>query len=286
MKQDLARCAQFLMFGFVAGCVDPTTPRSANVNPDASHVDVDGYIQLQKSAVLATTTSARTDLKFNELYYVTNDTWIAGDQTPLGTVFVIRPEGGRDCSVGSARVLEETEYFVPVNLDSPVKPEKLKSLLIDKKVAADLSVLSFVSVSMGTEDVLSVTMTNEPRHIRKDPQYALELAKFKATAPGLWKESCLVGIVTSFARHTLTYRKYSKASADANAGAYGVKVNGSYYSSDEDEEINYIFGLNIVPLEAPAASSASSDAGVRDSGLVAVASDALLRDVTSVKLRH
>lgn len=267
---------------FVACSGDRPGP---SVVPPIPSSAASGFVEKQRDAVLEGASAARTKLKFNDLFYVANDTWTAGDQTPLGTIFAIRPGPEHSCSGTAERTLEETEFFVPATLDNPSKPEKLKSLLINREAAASLNILSFVSASVGTEDVLSLTMTNEPRHLVRDAKYSLELGKLKEKNPLLWTENCYVGIVTGMTRRALTYRKYSKTKANTEAGAYGVRVGGNYYASDEDEEVTYIFGLNLVGLEAP--SAAPRDGGAPEGGLTAASSeDALLRSVKTVRIRH
>jgi hypothetical protein len=244
---------------------------------------IDAVAAKQREAILESPKSARELLKYNDLFFVQNETWTAGSATPLGTVFVIRPGKEKNCDPAVQRTLDETEHFVAASLDQPNKPEKLRSIVVDHNVATQLDFLSFVSVEVKAEDVLSLTMTSEPRSVVRDTKWSLELNKLKQDNPQLWKDNCWVGIVTNMTKRSLTYRKYSKLEAGASGGAYGLKVGGNSYASDLDEEVSYVFGLNIVSLDPP--KSAAELPKPDEPQPASVTTTPILKSVKKIQLR-
>src|SRR5687767_13623704 len=64
----------------------------------------DDVVARQNSAVLESDHSAREKLKFQDLFFVQNETWSAGNATPLGTIFTIKRQGASDkCEPGASR---------------------------------------------------------------------------------------------------------------------------------------------------------------------------------------
>jgi hypothetical protein len=206
---------------------------------------------------IADHTVAEEEAGFLRLPYVeTSDDTYAGDPSLfLGKFLAVRRENDKCPDTFLSGTLEPLPArAIGLNVTAPSKPDIRRSILVDQKTAAEISVLSYLSASLTHDQVASVTVTDlRSQRIVDDEVYRRALRDAKKTFASYYsaKSICYLLIVEGVSHKAILTKSYVKLDTQGQGGFYGINVGGSYYSTSEDFEKIDRFGLSLAVLRRP-----------------------------------
>lgn len=201
--------------------------------------------------------AAAEDAGFLRLPYIeTSDDTYVGDPTLfLGKLLAVRQENGKCPGTYASGALEALPArVIGMNISAPTKPELKRSILIDRKVAAEIQALSYISASLAQDQVASVTVTDlRSQRVVDDEKYRAALREAKETYKEYYEDDsiCYLLIVEGVSHKAILSKNYVKVETEGRGGAYGINIGGSYYSTSEDFQKIDRFGLSLAVVRRP-----------------------------------
>jgi len=210
---------------------------------------MNGGIILEKEATSPDKDQIREILRLDMPFYFQNDTYAGDVSQLLAKVVIMLPADGKKCS-------DDQKWRAPIFIDrlpeaaftDPQKPETRKSIVLTKKAAADADFFGYLSAKLSTDQVFSILATDIVRRVKdNDNAYRAAKEKWKTDNKKYMDDAgvCLIGIVEGAVQKTISRKKFTKVEGTSAAGAFGLKANGSYFSSDEEFESDYWFGVDV-----------------------------------------
>jgi hypothetical protein len=238
--------------------------------------------KLPKGGNLLPTTSS------DILVFSNDDTYKFTPEFWLGSAGIIRQKDGSCVDIASAK-FEWSEFTVrndptagttgsgggSVPLPAPVintvddfattlgyplspkrtEPELRAQSIVTQTIAANTSALSFFSADLSEDTVAEIALTDiAVQRAKPSKEFDDALAAFKtAHASDLVNASdvCYVFVVAGYTEKTLLRKYHTKQTAKSSGGYSGISVNGSYFASDQDYKMDYIFGLSVRVFKRP-----------------------------------
>ncbi len=195
--------------------------------------------------------------------YIEADSFSGNPYALLGTVIEVRKQNGV-CpdKLNSTGVVPEFSAFkipgIKVDEGSKIKePIKRQSILVDQKLALDVSFLNYLSTQLDGESSFSLLVFDQAGGLvdRDDASWADGVNKWKTDNQELFddEEICYLFAVIGFVQKYVIRKTYKKFDAKAKGGAFGVNIEGSLYTSSEDYSLDIRYGLQPVILKRPSA---------------------------------
>jgi hypothetical protein len=200
-------------------------------------------------------TKAQVDAQFGAsiqvLNYLNNDTYLSDPTQLIGSVLVIRESGVNSREKPTFELMPMTG--IEITPGEPRFAKKVRSLVVTKSVAGNLSYLSLLNAEMDATDVASVIVNNEliQRVDKRKSSWKTAISMWKSDNASLLSDPNVkeILVVEGFVLKSITHKKFSLTKGKV-AGFYGVSVGGAYYSSTEESNIDYIFGLDFGSLKS------------------------------------
>lgn len=199
----------------------------------------------------------------NNMLYLGADAYIGNPYALLGTVLEIRKTQADCPTIANTEnaSIEFSAFKIPgIEIDETSKikePIKRQSILVDQKLAVEVSFLNYLSAEFEGESSFSLMVFDQATGlVNRDSDTWNKgvqswMADNKATIlddPAV----CYVYAVIGFVQKYIIRRKYTKFTAGAKGGAFGVNLNGQLYTSAEDYSLDVRYGLQTVILKRPA----------------------------------
>ena len=194
-------------------------------------------------------------LKIAKEPYISDDTYAADPKLLLGKVAEI--DRINDSCVAAAR--GEPVWVGKVTglkfTGALTKPVLRYSMVTNRALAAQISLLDYLSASLDDSSVYSLEITDQDieRVNDSDPSYKAGRDNWIRTNQALMNDHtvCWLLQVDGFTFKTINKKKFTRSNAKAGGGTFGVKANGSYYASNEDYSLDYRFGLSFTFIKRP-----------------------------------
>jgi hypothetical protein len=193
----------------------------------------------------------------SNLYWLTNDTYY----DPAQLVGVVFGFGVKTDENYSGNPLAD---FTPEKLGRIVGWEKTEpaparvrtSLALTEEAALSAAALTYLSANLKGGKIASVVVS-DLKIIRAEDEttnYFQSLGQWLTSYSGLVNRYYSVMVVDGALLRSVTGRYYTEYTTDGQTGVFGINVEGSYYYSNEEYFVDYIFGLNFLNLTNLAAS--------------------------------
>jgi hypothetical protein len=185
------------------------------------------------------------------LSYLNNDTYLSDPTQLIGCVLVIRQSGSNSRENPTFELMPMSG--IELTTGEPRYAKTVRSLVITKNAAASLSYLAFLNAELEDSNVASVIVNNEliQRVDKKKTSWKTAILAWKEENRELMSDPNVTEIlvVEGFVLKSITHKKYSLVKGKAS-GFYGVSVGGAYYISNEESNIDYIFGIDFGSLKS------------------------------------
>lgn len=198
----------------------------------------------------------------NDMIYIEADAYSANPYALLGTVLEVHKNGencpaGGDIGQGTLKISKFKARGANVDESSKLKePRKRSSLIVDAKLSASVNFLNYLSGQFEGETSFSIMVFDQSTGLlnRDEQAYddAVDTWVSRNTAVMQDDNICYVYLVIGFVEKYVLRRKYTKFSAGAKGGAFGVSIDGQLYQSNEDFSLDIRYGLQVVSLKSPA----------------------------------
>ncbi|MBW8684942.1 hypothetical protein [Chitinophaga rhizophila] len=200
----------------------------------------------------------------NNMLYIGADAYVGNPYALLGTVLEIR-KTKEDCptiaNTDNASI-EFSPFKIPgvlIDESSKIKePIKRQSILVDQKLSVEVGFLNYLSGEFEGESSFSLMVFDQAAGLvnRDDDSWTKGVQSWMADNKTNVLDDpavCYVYAVIGFVQKYIIRRKYTKFTAGAKGGAFGVNLNGQLYTSSEDYSLDIRYGLQTVILKRPAA---------------------------------
>ena len=192
--------------------------------------------------------------------YIDADPYIANPYALLGMVLQIRKINGH-CPVNlndPNYQFEFTPFPIPRKVDELSKltsPLLRSSIVVDQKLAANVSFLSYLSAELSSENFFSLMIFDQAAGVinQHDPDWSSNVRQWKADNQGLMNDTevCYLFAISGFVQKNIVRKKYNKFKAGAKGGAYGLNIGGELATSTEEYSLDIKFGVNPIVLKRP-----------------------------------
>jgi hypothetical protein len=166
-----------------------------------------------------------------------------------------------------APVLNSADDFAST-LGYPLSPKRTEPELrvqsiVTRSVAANTSALSFFSADLSGETVAEIVLTDiAVQRAKPSKEFDKAIATFKTIHAGDLvnaNDVCYLFIVAGYTEKTLLRKYHTKTTAKAAGGYSGVSVGGSYFASDQDYKMDYVFGLSVKVIKRAGAATTAAE---------------------------
>lgn len=197
-----------------------------------------------------------------QMAFIDADAFVADPYALLGQVIQIRKKNGKcptTLSEGGFPV-ELTPYPIPRKVNEASKlasPALRKSILVDSKLAASVSFLSYLSAELNANTSFSLIVFDQAAGLidTQDKDWRSGLENWKKENKDLIEddEICYLFAVAGFIQKNIVRKKYERYTGQAKGGAFGVNINGELSTGTEDYSLDIKFGLTPIVIKRPAA---------------------------------
>lgn len=194
--------------------------------------------------------------------YIDAEPFIADPYSLLGQVIQIRKNNGVCPSALSQGGFpaELTAYPVPAKVKASsmlTKPQLRSSVIVNQTVAANVSLLNYLSAQLDANTTFSITVMDQAAGLldTTDAAWRPALEQWKLDNQDLVNDPdiCYLFVVGGFIQKNIIRKKYRKFDGKAKAGAFGVNIDGELSMSTEDYSLDIKFGLTPLVVKRPAA---------------------------------
>ncbi|MEO1259818.1 MAG: hypothetical protein AAFZ15_13580 [Bacteroidota bacterium] len=199
-------------------------------------------------------------VKRNQIF-IEDDSFVANPLLLLGNILEIRKMDG-ECPEKFNAADSVPEFSIVPLQDFVVdeasilkQPVKRQSILVDQKLSLQLSFLSYLSTQLDHESVFNTMVFDQAagRIKTSDPSWSKSVNTWKEQHQALLEDEdiCYLLAVTGMVQKNVIRKKYTKFSAGAKGGGWGVNFNGSLHTSNDDYALDFRFGLSVGVIKRP-----------------------------------
>lgn len=192
--------------------------------------------------------------------YIDADPYIANPYALLGMVLQIRKINGQ-CPEN----LSDPNYqfeFTPFPIQRKVdelsklaSPKLRSSIVVDQKLAANVSFLSYLSAELSNDNFFSLMIFDQAAGVidQHDADWPACVRQWKQDNQDLLNdpEICYLFAISGFVQKNIVRKKYNKFKAGAKGGAYGLNIGGELATSTEEYSLDIKFGIKPIVLKRP-----------------------------------
>lgn len=199
-----------------------------------------------------------------QMAFIDADAYASDPFALLGQVFQIRKNNGKiptSLNEGGFPV-ELTPYPIPHTVNEKSKtlqPLLRSSLIVDQKLAASVSFLSYLSAELSADSSFSVIVMDQATGTidMQDAAWEGNVKNWMVKHKDLMDdpEICYLFAVTAFIQKNIVRKKFKKFTGSAKGGGWGVNINGELSTSTDEYSLDTKFGLTPIVLKRPGAVS-------------------------------
>ena len=199
-----------------------------------------------------------SSLKLADIPYIDDETYAADPSLLIGKVAEIRRDGDT-CSttMPQGRTFFLDEKVTGLKLTAATKPELDQSVVVNKQTAGSVGFLSYLSAQLGDSSVFSLIVTDQSvrRADDSDPSYKQAKEAWESANKTLLTDQnvCWLLQVDGMVYKTIARRLYRQLAGNGTVGAFGVKVDGKFFTSSDEYVLDHRFGLSFSIIKRPAA---------------------------------
>ncbi|MDP2724047.1 MAG: hypothetical protein Q8O72_14925 [Bacteroidales bacterium] len=204
-------------------------------------------------------TIAKLNLR-SHVAYIDAESYIANPYALLGMVLQIRKIDGKcpDNLNDPNFQFEFTPFPILRKVDELSKltsPLLRSSIVVDKKLAANVAFLSYLSVELSNESFFSLMIFDQAAGIidQHDAEWPVNVRQWKVDNQDLFDdpEICYLFAISGFVQKNIVRKKYNKFKVGAKGGAYGLNIGGELATSTEEYSLDIKYGINPIVLKRP-----------------------------------
>jgi hypothetical protein len=163
------------------------------------------------------------------------------------------------------------------------EPIKRESIVVDAKGVVSLSFLNYLKTSVDEQSTFSIMVFDQNGGIvdRGTQGWVDARRQWEENNKKLFdtEKICYLFAIVGFVQKYVMRKRYTKFQVGANAGVYGLNINGELYTSNEDYTLDILYGLHTVVLKRP--SSTKSGMAEGESETLTVQDKALIKSLTA-----
>lgn len=240
-------------------------------NNSTEHINEAMNRDVAKSKTVPSVAEAQKLLALqNNMLYIGADAYVGNPYALLGTVLEVRKTTADCPTIANTEnsSIEFSPFKIPgiqVDESSKIKePIKRQSILVDQKLAIEVSFLNYLTAEFSGESSFSLMVFDQATGLvnRDDDSWNKGVQSWMTDNKVSVIDDpavCYVYAVIGFVQKYIIRRKYTKFTAGAKGGAFGVNLNGSLYTSSEDYSLDIRYGLQTVILKRPTATKSLFD---------------------------
>lgn len=194
----------------------------------------------------------------SEYFFSEDDTFKRNPSNWLGRIGIVKAVG-QSCvantaqnqltwEVGRLRASNAPDGNLGYAVDPPATNAELRgSLLITQNVAANVSALQYMEAQLAANEMYQAILTDlSTQRVQASAAFDSAVAAWTSSHRALLEDDsvCQVFLVEGYIHKTLAKKKLTKVSVSASGGVSGIKVGGEYYASNEQYELDHLFGLS------------------------------------------
>jgi hypothetical protein len=223
---------------------------SKNVN----HINQVMNDDVAEQTNVATEKNALAKLGINTGYiYMEQDAYIGNPDNLLGQVYMAKTIDGKvPSSLNDSNVIFEP-CPIPIMGRKVDESSRLKepilrqSIIVDKKLSASVSFLSYLSAELTANDYFSLMVYDQATGVvnMQDVSWKDGLKQWKEDHSDLMQDQnihCLF-VISAFSQKNVIRKKYVKYDGKTKGGYFGVNINGELSTSTEEYSLDIRFGL-------------------------------------------
>lgn len=187
------------------------------------------------------------------------DAYIADPYALLGSVLEVRKTGmelpSATNSLAGKLVFSPTMIRgIKVREGSKLsKPVERGSLVVDMKLALNVSFLNYLSAGFEQNSTYSLMIFDQLTGLAdmQDESWDIGLDKWKEKNRDIIESPDVyaIHVVTGFVQKYIIRKKFKKFELGTRGGAFGLNVDGQLYTSDEDSSLDILYGLQTVAIK-------------------------------------
>lgn len=190
--------------------------------------------------------------------FIKDDSFLGDPNNLLGQVFCIRKDKNNCNSLTSINKVTFEAYAVVDSLlnrgSIDTKPTLRSSRIINKKIAANINFLSYISGGWEEKDIINIQVIDQAlARVNEDDKWVRALNKYKSAHKELFQDAniCYIFVIKGYVQKNIISKSFKSDSLSSSGGIYGIKVDGKYYHSDESYDLDIVFGLSSSVLKRP-----------------------------------
>lgn len=189
----------------------------------------------------------------SEYIYMEQDAYIGNPDNLLGRVYLVKTKDGKvPSSLKDDNVIFE-RYIYPIKGIKIDEKSRLKepilrqSIIVDKKLSASISFLSYLSAELTANDYFSLMVYDQAAGVvnMQDASWKDGLKEWIVENDNLMQDRnihCLF-VITAFSQKNVIRKKYVKYDGKTKGGYFGININGELSTSTDEYSLDIRFGL-------------------------------------------